>query len=101
MSVNLGTYVFETYESTALLQDKSGIYAILCLSDEKYRVIDVGESSQVKTRIEGHDREACWKKHCKGMIIYAVHYTPFVQQAGRREIEQELRKMYRPVCGDQ
>lgn len=101
MSIKLGNYSFEPYKSTAPFQDKSGIYAILCLIGEKYHVIDIGESSQVKTRIEGHDRGSCWEKHCKGILIYAVHYTPNIQQAGRRAIEQELRKLYNPVCGDQ
>lgn len=101
MSIKLGTYSFEPYKSSALLQDKSGIYAILCLMGDQNHVIDIGESSQVKTRIEGHDRDSCWKKHCKGILIFAVHYTPNIQQAGRREIEQELRRLFKPVCGEQ
>jgi hypothetical protein len=101
MSIKLGNYYFEPHETAATLQDKSGVYAILCLIGKEYKVIDIGESSQVKTRIEGHDRESCWKKHCNGTLIIAVHYTPNIQQAGRREIEQELRRLFRPVCGEQ
>jgi hypothetical protein len=101
MSIKLGNYYFEPHETAAALQDKSGIYAILCLIGKEYRVIDIGESSQVKTRIEGHARESCWKRHCNGTLIISVHYTPNIQQAGRREIEQELRRLFKPVCGEQ
>ena len=100
MSIKIGNYKFEgPYTSTASLEDKSGIYAILCHSGEKYSLVDVGESATVKSRVEGHDRKDCWKKNCSSTLEVAVLYTPNKQQPGRMAIEQELRDEYTLPCG--
>jgi hypothetical protein len=100
MSINIGKYTFEgPYTNTGSLQDKSGVYAILYHSGQNYNLVDVGESAKVKSRVEGHDRKECWKKNCSSTIEVAVLYTPNAQQAGRMEIEQELRDQYSPNCG--
>lgn len=65
-----------------------------------YSLIDVGESSEVKTRVENHDRAGCWSKNCKNTLKYAVYYTPHKQQAGRKEIEQDIRGKFDNIpCG--
>lgn len=103
LSIKIGDYTFEgPYDSIADLEDKSGIYAILCKNtDNKYNVVDIGESSKVKTRVGTHDRKECWSKYCSNTNIYcAVYYTPYKEQPGRKEIEQELRNTFDPPCGD-
>lgn len=101
MSLMIGTYTFEgPYSSTEYLENRSGVYAILCqVSGENY-VIDIGESSEVKNRIENHDRKDCWSKKCSGQLLVCVHYTPNLQQTGRKSIEQDLREQYKPPCGE-
>ena len=46
------------YTSTESLEDRSGVYIILtrAKSTDKWTVIDVGESHELKTRVENHDR---------------------------------------------
>lgn len=102
MSITIGKYSFEgPYGSTNSLQDRSGVYAILDKRvDGKYYIVDVGESSQVKTRVENHDRKDCWQRNCRGTLHVAVLYTPNLQQPGRSEIEQEIRHQYNPPCGE-
>jgi hypothetical protein len=89
MSITTGKFSFEgPYRSTEMLQDRSGVYVILDKrADGHYYVLDVGESAQVKTRVETHDREDCWERHCRGILYVAVHYTPNLQQPGRSKIE--------------
>lgn len=100
MAITIGNYSFEgPYNSTDRLENKSGVYAIHCFKDDKYYLIDVGESSEVKDRIDNHDRSECWKKNCTGQLTVSVYYTPRLQQAGRKEIEGELRDKYNPPCG--
>jgi excinuclease UvrABC nuclease subunit len=100
MSITVGNYSFEgPYTDTSKLEDSSGVYAIHCLRDSKYYLIDVGESASVKNRVESHDRQVCWKRECKKTLTVSVLYTPNKQQTGRMEIEQELRKQYDPPCG--
>lgn len=101
MAVTLGQYDFDgPFVDTAFLQDRSGVYAVLTLAGNQYFVLDIGESAQVKTRIEGHDRRACWNSNRqRGQLCVAVLYTPYLQQTGRMQIEQELRAQYHPPCG--
>ncbi len=100
MSITVGKYNFDgPYTTASSLEDRSGVYAIHCKRDDKYYLVDVGESATVKTRVENHDRKSCWSRNCTGTVTYAAHYTPNVQQAGRRAIEQEIRDQYDAPCG--
>ena len=84
--INIGNYSFEgPYSNTDLLQDCSGIYAILDRgTDGQYTVIDIGESAEVKTRVETHDRKLCWTHNANGVLNVAVMYTPTLSEQGRR-----------------
>lgn len=59
----------------------------------------MGELAKVKARFENHEREDCWETHCGGTIVYAVYYTPYKEQSGRMETEQDLLEQYNPLCG--
>ncbi|GAB6166183.1 hypothetical protein JCM19992_21830 [Thermostilla marina] len=101
MSIRIGQYTFEgPYSNTAQLDDRAGVYAILCSHDGKYDVVDVGESAQIRTRVENHDRKDCWQWNCAGTLMVAAYYTPHLQSAGRVSIEQEIRARYNPPCGE-
>jgi hypothetical protein len=101
MTITVGNYTFQgPYASTASLMDNSGVYAVHCQRNGAYYLIDVGESATVKSRVDNHDRADCWKRNCSGTLTVSVLYTPNKQQAGRKEIEQELRNQYNPPCGD-
>jgi len=102
MSITLAGYEFNgPYSSAGTLKDQSGVYAILAATtSNRYKVLDVGESHEVKTRVENHDRKDCWNRNSNpGGLSYAVRYTPGLQQAGRREIEKAVREKYTPPCG--
>lgn len=100
MTIEIAGYTFNgPYTSTDLIEDKSGVYAVLCKEKDKYYVIDVGESAEVKSRLDDHDRKDCWKKECQGPLTYGVTYTPHLQQEGRTEIEQKIRDQFNPPCG--
>jgi len=100
MAILIEQRMFEgPYGNTGLLEDRSGVYAILCFRDGKCRVVDVGESAHVKSRVENHDRKACWQRNCSGTLMVAVLYTPHLQSSGRVSIEQEIRAQYNPPCG--
>jgi len=100
VSINIGGYLFDgPYFYTSSLDDRSGVYAIICERITSSYILDIGESSEVRTRVENHDRKDCWERNCTGTIKYAVYYTPHLQKSGRREIEEELRRKYNPPCG--
>jgi len=102
LTITVGKYTFDgQYLSTDSIEDRSGVYAIHCKKNDKNYLKDVGESAEVKTRLDNHDRKDCWDENCDGSITYAVYYTPNLQQAGRKEIEQEIRNQYNPPCGEE
>ena len=98
MSITFSGYKFEgPFQNKSSLKNESGVYAILCpTANSRYRVTDVGESEDVRDRVENHDRESCWKDDCNS-VHYAGHYVSGADK--RREIEQEIRKDYNPPCG--
>jgi hypothetical protein len=101
LTINIGAHMFDgLFTSTSPIEDKSGVYAILCQKEGKNYVVDVGESAEVRSRLDNHDRKNCWQNNCKlGTLAYAVLYTPNLQQAGRMEIEQKICAQYDPECG--
>jgi len=100
MSITIGKYEFAgPYKSTEGLEDRSGIYAIVCKKGEKYSLIDVGESAKVRYRVENHSRKNCWEENCNTSLEVAVYYTPNLWQSDRITIEQEIRGQYNIPCG--
>ncbi|NOZ27999.1 MAG: hypothetical protein GXP39_08105 [Chloroflexi bacterium] len=101
MGIKIGDYTFEgPYTDTSKLQDHSGVYAIICYQDQRYHLVDVGESANVKERVENHDRKECWSRNCPGTLMFSVLYTPNLQQPGRKKIEQDVRNKFNPPCGE-
>ncbi len=95
MGIPISGYEFDgPFDNTSSLKDKSGVYVILTSDNRK--VVDVGESGKVKTRVENHDREACWKNN-RGTRV-AVLYVD--GESARKAIADKVRKQYNPPCGD-
>ena len=102
MPITIGTYTFAGpyhLRDTNYLGDTSGVYAILCGNRNNYEMIDIEESSGIRKRVKRHEREDCWNENCTNNLYVAVHYTHRVRQAGRMQIEQELREKFQPPCG--
>ena len=95
-------YTFEgAYLSADSLQARSGVYVIWCeISKNSWNVLDVGEASSVQERVKTHDRADCWSRECSGTIHYAATYTPNLQQPRRKQIEQRIRQLANPPCGE-
>lgn len=89
------------YSSNHSLEDRSGVYAIISARNSNNYLVDVGESSEVKSRVENHDRKNCWNRNLNGGTLkYAVLYTPNLRQEGRRAIEDDIRDHNNLPCGE-
>lgn len=101
-AIRIEGYDFEgPYTTTNELRDEAGVYVILdWRSDKRWHVIDVGESSGVKTRVENHDRKGCWTRHQQGVLGVAVYYTSGWTADQRRILEGRIRDSYNPPCGE-
>ena len=88
------------YDSPDSLESRSGVYVIWCKDGDNWTVLDVGEAADVKERVSSHDRGVCWSRYCSGTIYCSATYTPNLHQAGRMEIEQKIRDLTNPPCGE-
>lgn len=103
MSIQILTYEFDgPFRSAGSLQAHGGVYAVITRSrpTDKWDLVDVGESSVVRDRVENHDRAACWRGAAldDGLAV-AVLYTSGLTAAQRRAIEAEIRNRFNPPCG--
>lgn len=100
MPITLGQYNFDgPFTSTNQVLNRSGVYAMLTRSNslQSYTVIDIGESGDLRSRLDNHDRSACWTRNDLGQLSVAVLYC---DERTRMAVETALRAHYRPVCGD-
>lgn len=97
MSIKIAGYSFEgPYSLTSSLKKRSGVYAVVCAGSST-TLLDVGESADVRDRVENHDRKSCWKRNCSSTIKYAAHYISGEKE--RKKIEQAIRKQSKVPCG--
>ncbi len=95
----IGGYAFEgPVDSPLELRDSPAVYVILDVDEGVYRVIDVGESSVVMSRLKGHNRRVCWQERAKGTLKIAVHYTTPEQPMWRKQLKYELGQLFIPPC---
>jgi hypothetical protein len=99
VSISVGRYTFEgPFPTAASVEDRAGVYAIHCVRDGSYYLLDIGESVTLRAQVEGSERRECWRQNCAGSLTISVLYTPTETQAGRLTIAQELRRQFRPPC---
>ncbi len=100
MNIEIGNYSFEGYYSSpSNFEEDPGIYAVFCRNYEKDILIDVGESDNIRLKVENNERSSCWRRTCASALGYAVLYTPDLNEKGRMKIEEEIRDQYNPACG--
>lgn len=81
------------------VREQGGIYAILGLQQDKYRVLDVGQAGGLNSRLSNHDRKDQWRRQGLPLSV-AVLYTPNWTEAQRCAFETQVRTAYNPPCGD-
>jgi len=100
--MEIGRWNFEgPWEQASNLINAQGLYAVLGRNSswDTWTVIDIGQSSDVRNRVENHDRADCWSRQGFTVLAVAVLYTLGWTEAQRLRIEQELRQQYSPACG--
>lgn len=79
------------------LLTKSGVYLISILEGGVHTVLDIGELSDLHTRVKNHDRALQWTSHSKNLPIYVSSY--YCDEPTRMAMESQLRTIFNPVCG--
>ena len=98
MGLKVSGYTFEgPFDSPTELKNESGVYVILTEDGSSWKLLDCGDSGDVKQRVGNHLREECWKKHAVGRIAYVAKYC---EELGRRMIVNEIRQEHSLPCGN-
>ena len=83
------------YHTRRFNNDFGCVYLIL---NNNNKVVDVGETSDINSRMINHERKMCWYKNGvgeTGLYIYISNDQNF-----RRLLEKLIRNKYNPLCGD-
>ena len=97
MAIDIGGYSFRgPHRNAASLLHSSGVFVILGGNGvTEWTVLDIGESADVKKRVENHERSQEWRRFNHLLTAVAILYVP---EPERMYIEQELRAQYNPPC---
>jgi hypothetical protein len=86
------------HEATAKTSAKSGAYVVTTKNpDGRHKVLDAGESEDVRTRLSNHDRVDCWENHKLTGLYFSAYYC---NETDRMALEKAVRSAYSPACGD-
>lgn len=99
MPIQIDQWNFDgPFSTTQPVQNRSGAYAILTRppGTQTYRVVDAGESGDVRFRLDNHDRADCWRRNNAGELAVAVLYC---DERSRMAVEARLREAFNPACG--
>ena len=79
------------------LLQRSGVYLISVIENGIHRVLDIGESDDLHTRVKHHDRANQWLANSGGKQLHVSSY--YCDELTRMAIERQLRDIFNPVCG--
>ncbi len=104
VTVNIAGYPFSCVRlDDADFSDEAAVYVVLCVSEGgSWTVLDVGQSGEVGTRIDSHERRVGWEANCPSKSIWVgVHKMPSPANTkdDRLRVESALREQYSPPCG--
>ncbi len=100
MTIKFGNYSFEgPFPSTKMVYDKPAVYAMLCKDireDNKYYLIDIGESEKPRTEIETSDKKITWAKQCHGtgILNVAIYYAEKMKNYERQKVVSEIKRIF-------
>jgi hypothetical protein len=84
-------------------RDMPAVYVVVDVTpDAPPRVLDVGESGEVQTRLRSHDRKHEWLREARGVLHVCVYYSLRTMLCAdtRRDLERRLRDATNPPCGE-
>jgi hypothetical protein len=105
VNVTIANYTFVCVRlSDADFNDTAAVYVILCVAEDRnWKVLDVGQSSELGSRIDNHERKACWLRNCPNNNIWVCVYSMPSDRYSRENrvaLEKLIRQKYAPPCGE-
>ena len=101
MSIDISQFPFAgPYYTVDELENSQGIYIITDTRNGRHFGIDVGESTDIKSRVMNHERSSCWSRNSSGQLGVMPWYTPGYTNSERRAQERIVRALLEPPCGE-
>lgn len=92
-------YVFNgPFTSVEHLMQRSGVYLISVFENGFHKVLDIGESHDIHTRVKTHDRQKQWLANNGGQQLHVSSY--YCDEPTRMFIERQLRQLFNPLVGE-
>lgn len=82
------------FSSLEELENKAGLFAILCIKDEQINLLDVRRAKLVQSDVAKILRDPGWGEACKGKIRVAVLYLTNEQEM--EQLKEEILEGTRP-----
>lgn len=97
MSIKIANYEFDgPYQSLDKIKNQPGLYAIILQTEKNNFLLDLGESENIKSKIESHERKNLWEKYAtQGNLVYSTCYVEDDNKKEREKIIDEINKVYR------
>lgn len=94
--VEIKGYQFETgYTPETNFNNVAAVYVVY--TNDVW--LDVGETDELGSRIQSHERKGCWERNAGGKKIWIAVRQEGNKQ-GRLALEAYLRRELRPKCGE-
>lgn len=68
-----------------------GVYVVM----SQTKVVDVGQTENLKQRMACHERESCWRLNAANQL----YFTIISSKDERLQVESALRLKHQPSCG--
>ena len=85
-----------SYPFEDIYENKSGVYVVATRTDSiAWKILYVGESENVKNRLQNHEQEPCWVLNKRRELRIFVYYCDFME---RKNLETMIKIKHNPVC---
>lgn len=94
MTILIGQLEFEgPFCQPTEIEAKSGLYALLCESEDEYELVEIDQSDMLPSCLENEEYASnltFLQEVCNGKIWAAVHYTDDLTTEERIELKEDL-----------
>lgn len=95
MQIEGYTFSGPYYHTKTFNRDFGCVYVLL---NSLNRVVDIGQTSSINSRIINHERKTCWIRNGCGNTGLYIYISP--DENFRLLLEKLIRTKYNPLCGD-
>lgn len=94
MTILIGQLEFDgPFCQPSEIEPKSGLYALLCESEDEYELVEIDQTDMLPTCLENEEYASnltFLQEVCNGKIWAAVHYTEDLTTEERIELKEDL-----------